>query len=501
MCPRLAAMAQLDPTFTHQPLDACADAALAAATGAGAQWADVRVTTVAARHMHLRDGTVDSSLVESTTGVGVRVIAAGAWGFAATSDVAPAAAAAAARRAVAMATATSALVNRPVTLAPEPVHTGSWIAPYDRDPVEVPDAEVVAVLAEWSATLADHPQVDHATASFSAARECLFYADTAGTRTSQQRVRCHPEATAIAITPGGFEDMTTTLPPTGQGWEYVLTEQWRHEVDALPGHLADRIAAPSLPAGRYDLVIAPSNLWLTIHESIGHATEYDRAIGFEANYAGTSFATPDGLGSLIYGSHLMNVTGDRTARHGLATVAWDHEGVSAGAWDLVRDGVLVGYQLDRWGASRLGLPRSNGCAYADSAEHVPLQRMPNVSLQPPAAGPDLHSLISGVTDGLLVVGDKSWSIDMNRRNFQFTAQRFVRIVGGQLAGQVKDVAYQSDTLAFWRSLVALGGPQTYVLGGAVNCGKGQPGQVAPVSHGCPAAVFEGVSVLSTKGAL
>jgi len=270
-------------------------------------------------------------------------------------------------------------------------------------------------------------------------------------------------------------------------------------VAELPDHLAEKVIADSLPSGSYDLVIHPSNLWLTIHESVGHATEFDRAQGYEANYAGTSFATPDLLGALEYGSPLMHITGDRTATGGLATVAWDHEGVRAQEWDIVRDGRLVGYQLDRWGAARLGVAGSNGCAYADHATHTPLQRMPNISLQPAPDGPDLDGLVDLVDDGLLVVGDKSWSIDMNRRNFQFTAQRFYRISKGRVLGQVKDVAYQSDTLEFWRSLSALGGPQTYLLAGAMNCGKGQPGQVAAVSHGCPAALFRGINVLSTRG--
>jgi TldD protein len=265
----------------------------------------------------------------------------------------------------------------------------------------------------------------------------------------------------------------------------------------LPEWLAEKAAAPSVDPGSYDLVIDPTNLWLTIHESVGHATELDRALGYEANYAGSSFATLDRLGSLAYGSPLMTVTGDRTADHGLATVGFDDEGVEAQSWDIVRDGTLVGYQLDRRMAAEHGFGRSNGCAYADSAGHVPVQRMPNVSLQPDPDGPDLAGLIAGVADGLYIVGDKSWSIDMQRYNFQFTGQRFVRIRDGQLAGQVRDVAYQSSTPRFWGSLRALGGPSTYLLGGALNCGKAQPGQVAPVSHGCPAAVFEGVNVLNT----
>jgi TldD protein len=247
-------------------------------------------------------------------------------------------------------------------------------------------------------------------------------------------------------------------------------------------------------------VIHPSNLWLTIHESIGHATELDRALGYEANYAGTSFATYDKLGNLQYGSPVMHVTGDRTVEHGLATIGYDDEGVQTQSWDIVRDGVLVGYQLDRAMGqmkSELNDGRSNGCAYADSSGHIPIQRMANVSLQPAADGPSTEELIGRVERGLYVVGDKSWSIDMQRFNFQFTGQRFYKIADGELVGQVRDVAYQATTTDFWGSMEAVGGPDTWVLGGAFNCGKAQPGQVASVSHGCPTSLFRGVNILNT----
>ena len=215
----------------------------------------------------------------------------------------------------------------------------------------------------------------------------------------------------------------------------------------LPELLREKLAAPSVEAGTYDLVIHPSNLWLTIHESIGHATELDRALGYEANYAGTSFATYDKLNTLQYGSPVMHVTGDRTVEHGLATVGYDDEGVAGAAWDIVRDGVLVGYQLDRPMAHTYGAElnggRSNGCAYADSPGHIPIQRMANVSLQPAPDGPDTDGLISQVERGIYVVGDKSWSIDMQRYNFQFTGQRFYAIEDGELKGQLRDVAYQA----------------------------------------------------------
>ena len=301
------------------------------------------------------------------------------------------------------------------------------------------------------------------------------------------------------MTEAGFDDMRTLAPPAGRGWEYLTGTGWNFQAELaeLPELLAEKLKAPSVEAGRYDLVIDPSNLWLTIHESIGHATELDRALGYEAAYAGTSFATLDKLNSLQYGSPVMHVTGDRVQQHGLATVGYDDEGVAGQSWDLIAGGVLVGYQLDRRMAQLKGFGRSNGCAFADSPGHMPIQRMANVSLQPAEDGPSADELIAGVEDGVYILGDKSWSIDMQRYNFQFTGQRFYRIRDGRLDGQLKDVAYQATTTDFWNSMEAVGGPQTYVLGGAFNCGKGQPGQVAPVSHGAPAALFRSVRVLNT----
>jgi TldD protein len=345
------------------------------------------------------------------------------------------------------------------------------------------------------------PGVDHVDTSLFAVKENKYYADLAGTTTTQQRIRLFPELTAVAIDPasGAFETMETVAPPVGRGWEYLTGTgwDWETELAQLPEWLVEKLGAPSIEPGRLDLVIDPTNLWLTIHESIGHATELDRALGYEANYAGMSFATPDKLNNLKYGSPLMHVTGDRTIEHGLSTVGYDDEGVQTQQFDIVKDGVLVGYQLDRRIASRVGYERSNGCAYADSPGHVPIQRMANVSLQPTKGGPSTESLIAGVENGLYIVGDKSWSIDMQRYNFQFTGQRFFQIRNGKLNGQVKDVAYQATTTDFWGSMAAVGGPETYLLAGAFNCGKAQPGQVAPVSHGAPAALFTSVNVLNT----
>ncbi|HSN06940.1 MAG TPA: TldD/PmbA family protein [Candidatus Angelobacter sp.] len=502
-------MRPVDPEFLALPLDACSDAALSRARELGATHADVRVVSILTSYTRVRDARLEGSLLDEDRGLAVRVVVDGCWGFAASDRIDATTARSLAERAVELARISVPLSTTRVELAPEPVHVGTWVSAYDVDPFEVHEAERLELLTGRSAALNGHAVVAHSTATLHAVKERVHYADLAGTRTTQQRVRIESDVTAIAVDPatGSFETMATTAPPAGRGWEYITGAavtvggarawDWADELAALPENLREKTLAPSVDPGRYDLVIHPTNLWLTIHESIGHATELDRALGYEANYAGTSFATPDRLGSLQYGSPLLSITGDRVVQHGLSTVGWDDEGVAAQSWDIVRDGVLVGYQLDRSMAAEFGLPRSNGCAYADSAGHTAIQRMPNVSLQPDPVGPDLESLIGGVEDGIYIVGDKSWSIDMQRFNFQFTGQRFHRIRGGRLVGQLKDVAYQATTTDFWGSMRATGGPSTYLLGGAFNCGKGQPGQVAAVSHGCPAAVFESVNVLNS----
>ena len=500
-------MPDIDPAFLALPARELAGAALGRASELGAAHADFRLVRVREARLELRDGRLDASQDREDVGLAVRVVHEGAWGFASGIVRTAAAAAQLAEQAVTTARISRVLSSTPVQLAPEPVYADvSWVSAYELDPFAVPEADRVGRLAELSGRLLAADGVDHVDASCWQVLENTFYADTHGTVTTQQRVRVAPELTAVHVDrgEGAFYSMRTLAPAAGRGWEYLTGTGWDFdaEVAELPELLREHVKAPSVTPGRYDLVVDPSNLWLTIHESIGHATELDRALGHEAAYAGTSFATPDGLGTLRYGSPVMNVTGDRTVEHGLATVGYDDEGVAAQRFDIIRGGTLVGYQLNRQmaheNAALLGTERSNGCAYADSARHIPLQRMANVSLQPAPGGPTTAELISGVERGIYVVGDRSWSIDMQRYNFQFTGQQFHRIENGRLAGQLRDVAYQATTTDFWGAMEAVGGPDTYVLGGVFTCGKGQPGQVAAVSHGCPAALFRGVNVLNTR---
>ncbi|MDN4161955.1 TldD/PmbA family protein [Nocardioides abyssi] len=502
----------LDPTFTALPHRDLGEVALSRARELGASHAEFRFERVRYQHVGVRDGALQGASDAEDLGFAVRVVHRGAWGFASGVVLTPEEAVRVADTAVQVARVAAAMTTTPVELAPEPTYDDvTWVSSYEVDPFTVPVAEKAALLVSWTERLRLGAAVDHASASLQQVDEHKYYADLAGTRTTQRRIRLQPSFEAMGAGADTFDSMASIAPPVGRGYEYLVGGSagplwdWDAELAEVPELLAEKLAAPSVEAGDYDLVIHPSNLWLTIHESIGHATELDRALGYEANYAGTSFATYDQLGSLQYGSPVMNVTGDRTVEHGLATTGFDDEGVATQRWDIVRDGVLVGYQLDRPMAAmkpELAGPdhaqgRSNGCAYADSPGHIPIQRMANVSLQPAPDGPSTAELISRVERGLYVVGDKSWSIDMQRYNFQFTGQRFHEIRDGEVVGQVRDAAYQSTTTDFWGSMEAVGGPQTWVLGGAFNCGKAQPGQVAAVSHGCPTALFRGVRILNT----
>jgi TldD protein len=501
----MATRHEIDPSFTELPYRRLAEAALTRAQDFHVSHADVRFERIRSQDIRVRDGRLQGAADSEDIGFAVRVVLDGAWGFASGVVLTTESAVSVTENAVRTAQVAAAMTATPVELAPEPVYDDvTWVSDYEIDPLSVPLAEKVALMSERSARLLAAAGVQHSTGTLHQVVENKFYTDLAGTTTTQQRVRLMPELEIHGTNEdrGIFDSMRTVAPPVGRGWEYLTTGyDWETALGELPELLAEKLAAPTVEPGRYDLVVHPSNLWLTIHESIGHATELDRALGYEANYAGTSFATVDKLGSLRYGSPVMNVTGDRTQAHGLATIGYDDEGVATQSWDIVKDGVLVGYQLDRSMAHmmpELNGGRSNGCAYADSPGHIPIQRMANVSLRPaPDDGPDTEELVSRVDRGIYVVGDRSWSIDMQRYNFQFTGQRFYRIENGRLAGQLRDVAYQATTTDFWGSMEAVGGASTWELGGAFNCGKAQPGQVASVSHGCPTSLFRDVNILNT----
>jgi TldD protein len=329
--------------------------------------------------------------------------------------------------------------------------------------------------------------------------EQKFFGSTDGSRIEQYLIRGFPDFTVTAIdrARGDFQTRNALGGPQGLGYEYVEEHPWLSEIGKAAEEAVAKLSAKPVEPGKYDLVLHPSHLWLTIHESVGHPTELDRALWWEANYAGTSFLTPAHTGKLQYGSDLVNFVADRTQPAGLATVGYDDEGVPAQRWHLVKEGLFVDWQTTRDLAPLIGRKSSYGCLHADSWGSVPFPRMPNISLEPAPKNVTLDDLVSEVDRGILIFGNGSFSIDQQRYNFQFGGQTFWEIKNGKVTGMLRDVAYQSRTLDFWKACDGLGGANTYQLGGAFNDGKGEPGQANAVSHGCPVARFRQINVLNT----
>lgn len=474
-------------------------AALDEAKRGGASYADARVHTRRYERVATREDHVIATESSESYGIGVRVIAGGAWGFAATAVVDEASARAAAREALALARAHEGARKRPLALAPTKAYRASWSTPLEIDPFTVSLADKAALLLSVWPEASKVSGVAFATASSEIAGEDKIFASSEGSLITQRitRVQAGYELTARDAKTGDFVTRAHELPPMQAGWEHVAKSSLARDARRLGEEVVEKLRAPRLEARKRDLILAPSNLWLTIHESVGHPTELDRALGYEANFAGTSFATPDKLGKLRYASEGVTLYADKTTPGGLATVGYDDDGVPTQRWDIVKDGLFVGYQTTREQAAWIGERESRGTSYAESFASVPFQRMPNLSLAPDPKGGALADIVSATDDGVLVLGQGSWSIDHQRYNFQFGGQLFYEVKHGKATRMVKDVAYQSSSLDFWRSCDMIGGPESWELHGALHDGKGEPGQSNPVSHGCPPARFRGVSILDT----
>lgn len=481
---------------------ALADAVLAKAASLGASFADLRLMQFDEESLFVREEMVQGVSASSSLGGSVRVLVGGAWGFAAGGEITEARLLTLVESAVAMAKGQAGWRARPVEIETLPAHTGEWHQPVATDPFTVPLEEKVGrLLGINRAALAKG--ASYCNSHVAAVRERKWLANSFGTRVTQSRMRLHPSFGVTVVDPkkGEFASRASFRPPRSAGWEHLADWDAAAESALAVEQAKEKMAAPSVTPGQYDLVIAPNNLWLTIHETVGHPTELDRALGYEANFAGTSFCTPDKLDTLQYGSEIVNLHADRTAGGGLSTVMWDDDGVKTlgKEFPIVEKGVFRNFQMALGQAALIGREGgSNGCAFADSFDAFPIQRMPNISLQP---GPDnaanAETLIAGVEDGIYIEGNGSWSIDQQRYNFQFTGQVFHRIKNGKLDGMLRDVAYQGNSVDFWKACDGLGGEPSYELGGAMNCGKGQPQQVAPVSHGAPPARFRRINVLNT----
>jgi TldD protein len=496
-----AGASDLYATFDRAAQLNLADSALRLAKLAGASYADIRIGRTEYEALHAREERLENFRSSFSSGFGMRVLLDGSWGFAGSTFLDEAEIARVVALALGNAKAAHLIQTTPILVEDIPAYQEDWTMPMRIDPFSISVEEKSAKLLAINAA-ALKAGANFVTSAIDIAREEKFFVSSRGSRICQSRVRIFPhlEVTAVDKETRKFATRETLAPPRGAGWEHILDFDFEAEAALAAEQARQKLAAKPVVPGPCDLVLDPGNLWLTIHESIGHSTELDRALGWEANFAGTSFVTPDKLGKLKFGNPLLNVIADRSQEGGLATVGFDDDGVkSAGAeFPIIENGIFKNYQTAIGQAQLIGGARSNGCAYADSPTRFPIQRMPNISLQPNPAKSSLDDLIGDVKDGIYIVGAGSWSIDQQRYNFQFGGQLFYEIRNGKRGEMLRDVTYQATTTDFWNSLDGLGDRSTYVLGGSFYCGKGQPPQIAPVSHGAVPARFRQINVLNTE---
>jgi TldD protein len=516
---RASATSAADALSALTPLDAAIAAAepnvrelaalaLDAAKTAGADYADVRFVRNRSQNLSTREQRVSGVSDSETYGFGVRTLVNGSWGFAASRDLTREEVSRVAKQAVEQARANRSALVRPVVLAPAPAVNGTWNSPIEIDPFSVTIEDKVALLLAANQAALAVKGARFVNSSMFFLREEKTFASTDGSFTVQTIYRTQPSMTVTAVGSGDFATRESNdVAPRGLGYEHVRDAKLVESASKWASDAVEKLSAKSVEVGRYDLVLHPSHLWLTIHESVAHPTELDRAMGYEANYAGTSFVAPPEkvLGTLKYGSELMNIRGDRTQHGSLSACGWDDEGVKPEDFDIIKKGTFVDYHTTReqalwldWYYKKLGKPtRSHGCSYAQTWAAVQFQRMPNVSLLPGEKDLGWEDLISATDRGIAIIGDGSFSIDQQRYNAQFGGQVFYEIKGGKIVGMLKDVAYQMKTPDFWASLDMIGGPKSYYLGGAFGDAKGQPVQVNAVSHGAPVTRFRNINVINT----
>jgi len=484
--------------------------ALNAAKLAGATYADARIARYRDNQIFTREQQIINVVDQDSMGCGVRALVDGTWGFSATRTLTKAGIAAAAKEAAAIAKANRVARDKAVQLAPAPTYAdASWQTAHTVDPFNVHVEDKASLLLKANAEALKIPGVKYVFSGLFFRKQERNYANTDGSVVNQVVIQSWPlmQITAVAPDFSDFQNRGNVVAPAGRGYEYVSECDLVGNAGKWGEEAAQKLKAKPVDVGRYDLVLDPSHLWLTIHESIAHPTELDRAMGYEANYAGTSFVSPPEqfLGKFKYGPAFMNIRGDRSQVGALATIGYDDEGVKPDDFLIIKNGVVNDYQTTReqaswlkWWYDQQKLPtRSHGCSYADSWSSVQFQRMPNVSLLPGEKDLKWDDLVAATDRGIAIKGDGSFSIDQQRYNAQFGGQVFYEIRGGKITGMLKDVAYQMRTPDFWNAMDMIGGKSSYQLGGSFFDGKGQPGQVNAVSHGAVPARFKQINVINT----
>jgi len=484
--------------------------ALNTAKSAGASYSDVRIGRYHNSIVFTREQQIVNTADTNNIGAGVRALVDGTWGFGATKTLTPDGVASAAREAVAIAKANRIARDQPVQLTPvQSYPNATWKSAYKIDPFTIPIEQRADLLLKANAEAMKVKGVRFVNSGLFFVKEDRNFASTEGSVISQTIVRVAAPFTITAVAPDNsdFQTRGNVVAPAGRGWEYILEQDLVGNASKWAEQAVQKLQAKSVEVGRYDLVLHPTHLWLTIHESIAHPTELDRALGYEANYAGTSFVAPPEkmLGKFKYGPEFMNIQGDRSQEGACATIGYDDEGVKPETFLIIKNGVVNDYQTTReqaawlkwWYDAQGKQARSHGCSNADSWGTVQFQRMPNVSLLPGEKDIGWDDIIAATDRGIAIEGDGSFSIDQQRYNAQFGGQVFHEIRGGKIVGQLKDVAYQMRTPDFWNSMDMIGGQKSYFMGGAFNDGKGQPPQSNAVSHGCVPSRFRNINVINT----
>jgi len=469
----------------------------------GASYCDIRLVRYLSQSVSARDNVVTGISDSESYGMGIRVIKDGSWGFTATRNVNEVSGKRAVDEAITMATANAKLRSEPLDMAPVDKVIGEWKTPIKKNPFEVSFKDRADFLLGMHAlALAAKPagKKMFVHSNLNSVREEKYFASSEGSKIWQEITRIDPSTHITVADPakGEFASRALFVLPQGRGFEYVEEYPYKDEIAVAVSEATEKLTAESVKSGKYDLILHPTHLWLTIHESIGHPTELDRIYGYEANFAGTSFIRKKDVKDFTYGSSELNIIADRTQEGGLATIGYDDDGVPSESYDLISKGELVGIQTTREQAHMSGEQKSHGQSYAQGWWNVPFQRMPNVSLKPNEKKMSLDDLIKDTGNGILIKGNSSYSIDQQRYNFQFTGQVAYAIKGGKIAHMLRDVAYQSTTKKFWKNLDAVCDKSEYMLGGAMYDGKGEPMQANPLSHGCPAAKFSSIDVINTK---
>src|SRR5688572_13355972 len=479
--------------MTLSDRDEMAELALKRVRESGAEYGDIRLMQSMSQTISGEDRRIASVRDVADSGFGVRVLYHGGWGFAASSILSLEEVPRVADLAIEIAKGSASLASERARLVDEPIHRDRVVTANRIDPFTVPLDQKTMLLQDVMEYVQRQPEVVRSHASLWAKGDKKLFVSTEGTRLEFDLLAVQGEFTATARHDGRFASRTFTTPHLRTGYELIESANFMAEAPRIASQAVEKVKAPAVRPGTYDLVLDPEHLSLAMHESCGHPSELDRALGYEANYAGTSFLTPEKRGSFQYGSSQVNLVADNTEPDTLAATGYDDDGVACQKWDIVREGVFVGYCTNREVASKIGEARSKGSNRADSWGSVPIVRIANIGLEPGQAS--LQDLLADVKRGSYIEGHGSYSIDQRRYNFQFGGDAFWLIENGKRTHMLRDVIYHGITPEFWTSCDGVADRLHRRRYGFITCGKGQPGQSGWMTHAASHARFRHVEVI------